>query len=186
MNPDNTPIFLVFGPNGVGKSTFAAFLVTRGWLHVEIDRFEADDRLPAPWGALCAMRNAWPLSAELRGRMRRGAAKGCVVTFPGGIAPPLELIRAAERAELRIVCLHAPAADCVDAYLERERDSGRNPSRTHWFAHNARCYCQFAQAEYAPYRVATFNERGQPRPNGDLLAQILGRNDYKKPALRTA
>lgn len=180
------PIVLVFGPSGVGKSTFAAFLATRAWLHVEIDQFTASDgvnRLRAPWDTFCAMRNAWPLHQELQERMRRADAKGCVVTFPSGTVPPLDLIRAAERASMKVACLHGGLTDCLATFLHREAETGRNLGRAYWFARNLRCHCQFGQFEYAPYRVATYKENGQRRANTEVLAQILARGE---PHRRTA
>ena len=112
------------------------------------------------------------MAAELRGRVGQARLKGCVLSFPSTVVLPAEHIAAAWKALIRVVYLYGSAAHCIDAFLKRERSSGRNLGLDHWLLNNIEKYMQMSKPEFEPYRTHVFTVRGGRRSHAAVLGDI--------------
>jgi hypothetical protein len=170
-------ILLVLGPSGVGKSTFAEYLYKeRHWLHLEIDQYPNDGidlhDLRQQWDLFYGSRKPDDLVMEIRKRSMRIRTENCVLSFPSGVVLSPGHIAAAERAFIRVAYLYGSAAHCINAFLERERKSGRNLGLDHWLANNTASYLMMSDPAFQPYRTHVFNFQGKRRSHPDVLREI--------------
>jgi hypothetical protein len=178
---DACRILFVLGPSGAGKSRFAEYLDKRHrWLRLEIDQYPHGDgidiyNLRRPWDLFFGSKEPAELAMELRRRAKQANCAGCVLSFPSGVVLPPEHISAAEKASIKVVYLYGSAAHCIHAFLERERNLGRNLGVDHWLANNCAPYITMSRPEFEPYRIDVFNIHGRRRSHVDVLRDIQSR-----------
>jgi hypothetical protein len=171
------PTLFLFGPSGAGKSTLAAWVATDlGYLHLEIDCFPKGDGidlegLRVEWDCFWVRGDARPLARVLRVRARAGGRSGVILSFPSNVVLCSQHIAATARAGIRVLVLYGTGAECLEAFLERERASGRGLGVDHWILNNARAYAAFSAPIFAGLRVTAF-EGGQFRTRAALVAEI--------------
>lgn len=171
-------ILFVLGPSGVGKSKFGEYLSKQHrWLHLEIDQYPNGDgidihNLRGPWDLFCKSKNSADLAVELRKRAKDRHRKGCVLSFPSGVVLPPEHISAAEKESIRVTYLYGSAAHCINAFLERERESGHNLGVDHWLTNNRETYLVMSRPEFERYRTHVFTIRGKHRSHANVLRNV--------------
>jgi hypothetical protein len=80
----------------------------------------------------------------------------------------------AEGQGVGFVILYGTRADCLEAFLRRERQTGRGLNADHWILNNAGNYAQISRPEYSKYRLMGFNQ-SRHRVRGDLVAEVKRR-----------
>ena len=180
VNGEPMPILFLLGPSGSGKTTLAAWARDDlGFLHLEIDRFREGDgidleRLRAEWDAYWKGADARPLAAVLKARGLAARERGVILSFPSGVVPSSQQMTAAAQADIRVLVLYGTGAECLDAFLQRERSSGRGLDTDHWIHHNARAYAAFSCPRLAAHRVLAFSA-GRFRTRSELVAEVRER-----------
>jgi shikimate kinase len=172
-------MIFVLGPSGAGKSGFARFLTTRHhWLHLEIDQDGGDGidlhNLRSAWNSFYESKNPTDLAEELRKRAKQAGRTASVLSFPSSVVLSPEHIAVAEKTLIRIVYLYGSAAHCIDAFLKRERTTGRNLGLDHWIMNNCAPYFMMSQPSLGAYRVHVFTADGTRRPHEDVSKQLFG------------
>src|SRR5262245_66522351 len=119
------PLLFIVGPSGAGKSTIGQWLAEDlDLLHIEVDRWPDGDGID-----LAGLRTEWdsylsgsirPLVSVLRSRVTQASRSGAVLTFPGSLVLPPELITESGEAGIITVVLYGSGAECLDAFLARE------------------------------------------------------------------
>jgi hypothetical protein len=170
-------IWLILGPSGAGKSSFGQWLSTeRNFLHLEIDP-------PAGDGIeLNGLRSEWTEFFDNRGSaqdLREAVAMrleksnvDAVLTFSSLLVLPPDRIHAADQAGIRTIYFYGSAADCITAFLNRERLTARNLGIDHWFGSNIKTYFEISKPEYAPHRIRVFNDMGARKPHAEVFAEL--------------
>jgi adenylate kinase family enzyme len=102
------PLIFILGPSGAGKSTIGQWLAEDLYLlHIEVDRWPDGDGID-----LAGIRTEWnlyingstsPLVSVLSSRVLQAAKSGAVLTFPGTLVLPPELITASSEAGITTV-----------------------------------------------------------------------------------
>ena len=167
----------LLGPSGAGKTNLGSWLAKdRALLHLEIDRWPDGDGidlegLRAAWDSFLEIGGAGPLATLIRARAAAARRKGAVLSFPSGLVLTPALIRAAEQAGIRSVVLYGTAAQCLTAFLERERSTGRGLTQEHWVENNRGSYIEYSREEFAPYRFDMFTKRGR-ESRADLVSRV--------------
>ena len=170
-------ILFILGPSGVGKSTFARYLSKEHhWFHLEIDDPRGDGidiyGLRRAWDAFYLSTSPSLLAQAVRDLMKKANASKCVVSFPSPLVLSPDHIDAAARESIRVTYLYATAAQCIDAFLQRERESMRNLSLDHWLGFNKESYIAMSRPEFRPHRINVF-EAGGRRSNADILRDLM-------------
>lgn len=173
------PLLLLFGPAGSGKSTAGRALRDLfQFLHIEIDRYPEDgmvlEGLRPMWDPFWHGADPAALLGEARRRALEAKAAGVVMTFPSGIIPRINHVAAANGAGIGVAVLYGTGAECVGAWLERERASGRNLSLDQWATNNAATYAGFSMPRFELFRVAAFRD-GRFRGADQIAAELHGR-----------
>jgi len=170
-----TSTLFLLGPSGVGKSTLAAWAAhDLGILHLEIDRFPDGDGidlegLRGEWDAFWMRADARPLAGVLASRA--AGRPGVILSFPSGVVLSSRQPAAATQVGIRIMVLYGTGAECMAAFLERERGSGRGLGVDHWVLNNAQSYAAFSAPDFAPHRVTAF-DNGEFRTRAALVAEV--------------
>jgi len=171
----------VLGPSGVGKSSLGHWLLDDlAMLHLEHDIYpEPGDGidslgLRAQWNPFCACGDASALVKLLEGRAAEAGKTGTVLTFSGVVVLPPDILRRAEVAGIATVVLYGSGSACVNAFLTREKATGRNLGFEHWVLNNNRCYMALSSPEFAPWRIDAFVDEVH-RDRGDLVDQVRDR-----------
>ncbi len=161
-------ILLIFGPSGVGKSTFAENLIKDlNFLHFNFDYWdgkgingnELQDYISNP--------------QLLRSKIdqRLNGKNGAVLTFPSNSIPTIDYIQKAEHQNIKTLIFYGPRKNCLDAFLERGTPSIENPLN-HWRKYNDGLYDgSMIKTEHAPYIIEVF--RDNDRKSYELLLQLI-------------
>jgi energy-coupling factor transporter ATP-binding protein EcfA2 len=176
---DGADIVFLLGLSGAGKTTLASWLAEDlGLLHHEIDRPDEDgiDRegFRPEWDAFLGNGEPADLARVIRGRAAAARRHGTVLSFSSELVLDVAAIHAAEAAGIRSFVLHGTREECLAAFLERERATGRGLTRDYWARYNDDSYIQYGRAEFAPYRLGTF-AGGRRRTRSDLVAEVRNR-----------
>jgi len=173
------PILFLLGPSGTGKSTIARWVAEDlHFLHLEIDRYPDGDgidleNLREEWNAFCDGQ-LHPIASELRRRVHSARCSGAVVSFPSRLVLSLGQLLAAQSIGIRSVILYGTAAECISAFIRREKESGRGLTASHWRRNNESEYLQFSRPEFAPFRLTAFVS-GEHLSRSDLIAKVKDR-----------
>ena len=174
------PIIFLLGPSGSGKTRLGSWLgEDLAILHLEIDRWPDGDGvdlegLRLEWDVFWNTGQAASLAAVIRKRVARTHRQGAVLSFPSTLVLPAAALRAAEQEGIRSFVLYGTGAECLTAFLERERANGRGLKDGHWVKNNARSYIEYSQKEFAPYRLSAFT-LGKHRKRANLVAEVKTR-----------
>jgi len=175
-----TPIVLIVGPSGVGKSFLGrAIAKDLDFLDIEIDQWPLGDGidlegLRKEWDSFCRMGQADALTTKIRDRVRAAGKRGAALSLPGSLVPSAEMIRGAESEAATFVVLYGTAAECLSAFLEREQATGRGLDEDHWIGNNQSSYIALSRELLGPYRLLAFVGGGR-RSRGELVADIQAR-----------
>lgn len=155
-------ILFIFGPSGVGKSTFAEWLVENyGFLHINFDRWDnkgVDGKV---------IKNEMDKffsdhqPTELRSVIEKNLdmRKGAVVTFPSTVIPNISKIKMLKQSNIKTVILYGSEENCLNAFIKREKEIGRNLSKEHWHKYNDHLYNgRSIKHQHAPYLVPVFQK----------------------------
>lgn len=171
------PIIFLVGPSGSGKTELGSWLAEDlKMLHLEIDRWPDGDGIdleglrPA-WEAFLGNGQAATLAEVIRTRVAHARRQGAILSFPSVLVLSPALIRAAEQAGIQSFVVYGTGAQCLTAFLERERTTGRRLNQEHWLQNNSTSYMEYSREEFAPYRLGAFTEGGH-RTRGDLVAEV--------------
>jgi len=80
---------------------------------------------------------------------------------------------AAIQAGIRTIYLYGSAAQCITAFLNRERQTGRNLDLDHWIKNNHNPYMQVSGPAFAPYRIHVFTHSCARRPHIEVFKALL-------------
>jgi len=160
-------IWFVVGVSGAGKSHFSEYAAGHlGFFHYEIDQTPHDGithfGLRSQWDKFLDEFDAAPLVKELTKRSCMSGCPGAILSFPANLVGSLtaDHIHALE-GKARLVVLTGEPDLCKRAFLQRERETGRNYSASVWEANNRPLYDAMAQEWLAPYLVQVFDEAGE-------------------------
>ena len=102
---------------------------------------------------------------------KRGA---CVLSFPSRVVLSPSQIAAAFAAEISVKYLYGSAAACIEAFLKRERATGRNLGVEHWLLNNSNEYLLMSKPELAEWRVDVFSPEGHRPTVAEIATRVTG------------
>jgi adenylate kinase family enzyme len=176
-------IWLILGPSGAGKSSFGSWLAAQwNWLHIEIDRYPEGDGidlngLRIEWDEFYSQCSPTALSRAVRSRLEAERKVHCVLTFSGNLVLAQGHISAAEQAGMRIIYLYGSAAHCIESFVKRELQTGRQLTFQHWIENNRLSYLRISEPVFAAYRIHVFTYMGTFRPQSEILKSLLALED---------
>jgi hypothetical protein len=168
----------LLGPSGAGKSQVGQWLAEAlDYLHIEIDRWPDGDGIDVAgirkeWDAYYSKGSIIPLRSVLQSRAAQADRSGTVLTFPGRLVLPPYLIESSRPERIATIVLYGSGAECLDAFLAREKSEGRGLGVDHWIQNNADVYAQVSRPEYAPYRITAFRPDGR-RPSREVIVETI-------------
>src|SRR5262249_17388895 len=157
------PIVFLLGPSGAGKSQLATWIAEDlGFVWIEIDRFPKDGielaGLRKEWDTFQESGQATEMASTICDRVKLAQKDGAILSFPSTLVLPICHIEAAERQGIRFLILYGTGAVCLEAFLRRERESGRGLDAEHWILNNAASYAEISRPEYSKYRLMAFDQ----------------------------
>lgn len=170
----------LLGPSGSGKTKLAGWVAEDlEFLHIEIDRWPEGDGidlagLRKEWDAFLGSGQLARLAAAIRKHVQEALKQGAILSFPSTLVLPIQLMEAAEQHGVRFLILYGTGAECLEAFLRRERELGRGLDGQHWILNNARPYAEFSRPEFSEYRLMAF-EHSRHRDRDALVAEVKGR-----------
>jgi hypothetical protein len=164
--------YFIFGPSGVGKTSFGKFLQRTGiYRHIPIDLgLDGDGMVSAglkeAWDRFCTG-DIGPFIQQLDALA--GGTRGCVLTFNSYFVYSRDIVEALAPHSIAVRYLYAPKEHCINAYLKRERRKGGDPraSREFWESNN-KTYEAMCGDALAPYRVDVITPAGNYRPRSRI------------------
>jgi hypothetical protein len=175
-----TLILFLLGPSGVGKSKVAGWASEDlGLSHLPIDRWPSPTDgidtagLRREWDLFLEQQEAGPLAVAIRGKSQ--GSSGTCLTFPSRLVLSIAHLTATDAEGVTTVILWCPTPeDCLHAFLDREKESGRGLGPDHWKCNNASEWATYNEPPYDAYRVPTF-VNGMRRSRESLIAALGGR-----------
>ena len=173
---DLIPIVFILGLSGVGKSKLGEWVEKDlNFLHIEQDSTQGNGidiwGLRSDWDIYLSHKEPSGLAKTVRERARKEGRNGAILTFDSTVSLSPQEIDTAQNAGILTVILYGTDEDCLNAYLERERQSGRNYDKDRWIKYNAHSYAKFSRPEYAPYRVMVFENHD--RKSREHLVELI-------------
>jgi hypothetical protein len=174
------PVILVGGLAGVGKSTASAWISEDlALLHYEIDLPGADGierhDLRREWNEFYGRCHSAPLSVLLQARATASGKNGAILSFPSSAVFRHGHISAAVAAGIQVVVLVGTVDHCLNAFLERERASGRGFDADWWHQFNDDAAALYGGAGYESVRIEAFRPDGSRLPRGDIVELVRKR-----------
>src|SRR5262249_19796154 len=125
--------------------------------------------------------DAGPLIKELTKRSCVSGCPGAILSFPANLIASLTADHIKELSgKARLVVLTGNAELCKRAFLQRERETGRNYSASVWEANNRPLYDVMAQGWLSPYLVEVFDESGERKTVQNLVKAVQTADSYLK------
>jgi len=175
-------ILFILGPSGVGKSTFANYLVqTHGWLHLDLDQPNSIEinQLQHEWESFYSQRKALHLIQNLRQRVTSANKTNFIITLPSTEVLSPEHIKAC--LPLIQICYFYGSADhCINAFLRRELETDRGLDINYWIRNNRVSYINMSLPCLEPYRVHVFTHEGHHLSNADILVEVSKANIHSE------
>ena len=172
-------IWFVVGVSGAGKSHFSEYAAGHlGFFHYEIDQTPHDGithfGLRSQWDKFLDEFDAGPLIKELTKRSCMSGCPGAILSFPANLVGSLtaDHINALE-GKARLVVLTGDPEMCKRAFLQRERETGRNYSASVWEANNRPLYEVLSQDWLSPHLVDVFDEQGERKTVQELVKLVI-------------
>ena len=136
-------IILILGYSGIGKTTIGRYFEReKEWIHIELDKGSQDkilsNSIPFPSGD--KLNKSY--FDYLRDFLGANRFNGAVITMPSTIVINQEVSKSLNSIGVKTVYLIAPTYLCLEEFLRRENETGRNLSAYHWIKHNTRL-CEF-------------------------------------------
>jgi hypothetical protein len=189
--------YLIFGPSGVGKTSFGNFLGGTGkYVHLDFDRYKegkygiGEEKLTSEWSLLCECQDPSALREILNDRASNKF--GCIMTFASAFyffGPALECLKCNKLSfhfssnaielldgyDLHCVYLLGTAEQCTEAYINREIVCGerdRTSLRADWERFNRIPYERMTAKSLAKYRIDVFDAAGNRRSHESVADQM--------------
>jgi len=176
-------IWFVVGVSGAGKSHFSEYAAGHlGFFHYEIDQTPHDGithfGLRSQWDTFFDAMDAGPLIDELTRRSCRSGCPGAILSFPANLLEQLtpDHLRALD-GKAKLIVLTGDAELCKRAFLQRERETGRNYSAAVWEAHNRALYDFMEQPWVEPYLLTVFDENGGRKTVSELVRLVSAQDE---------
>jgi gluconate kinase len=161
------PIWFILGPSGVGKTTVSREIAERqAWLWYEIDEFSRDDGKNGIDAE--AIRNEWDVYWEryspskliqtLLARMKHHRKQGVILSFSSTLILQDERLRPL-KGNIDVVYLYGTKAQCLEAFLARERDKRRNLTVDIWKTFNTPIFKFLESEECAHHKLSVFENQ---------------------------
>jgi len=188
------PILFVAGLSGTGKSTISQWLAEDlNFLFLEIDLpgasgIDSND-LRHEWNCFSRKRDPEAIASVLNKRIANANCSGAILSFPSDRIFTREEIDMARTVGIHTLILFGPPQLCIDAFLYRERVSGRGFDEKRWHSKNDAAVERYRGDDYADCRFDAFcadgcrwsREQLVPRIAKWLAAeQIVGRERRKR------
>ena len=173
-----TDIIFVLGPAGVGKSHLSSALAKKlDYLFYEVDQYPTADGIDVhglrdEWNVFCVQASPDALLDVLKERAQVAGKSGIVLGFPSFVMAGDHL--GALRGKVRVVYLTGTEEQCRDAFLTRERQTGRGLSAAHWELNNKAMFQFLKTQEAKEYSVACFEKNGYRRSVDQVLTEMAG------------
>ncbi len=172
--------YFILGPSGSGKSYVAQKIAdAKNALHLEIDLWPPRDgmeehALKPQWDSFREGFNFGLLNAELSRRSAALGASGCVLSLPGF---PILRVGHAERTggQAKIIYLIGTPGQCLDSFLAREKETGRNLDMVHWAKNSVGFFPELQRADIQPLCIPCFDANGRRRAAADIIKDIDSR-----------
>lgn len=181
MQSQYCSIIFIFGPSGVGKSSFGSYLSNHHhWLHLEIDIPKTNDvdihDIQHYWTEY-RNGNMAPLLTELNTRVKSLGRAGCVLTFRSTDILLNHELEFTQRQGVIVTYFYGTAADCIFSFLQREDKLGSQLGLNHWLIHNQQSYLRMSLPDLSVYRINVFKPDGSRRQWDEVSRQILTFNN---------
>lgn len=148
-------------------------------MHYEIDLSGLDgidsNGLRREWDEFYGRHERTGFSALLRERAAGADKRGIVLSFPSNAVFDGEHLAAARRAGIEILIVFGAADLCLEAFLNRERASGRGFDAARWHRFNDRANALYARSEYGPHKVAAFRGDGSRYGRREIVSLVRSR-----------
>jgi hypothetical protein len=164
------------GPSGSGKSTFARkHLVSRGWRHIEIDRYPEGDgidieNLRAVWEAFLHGYQPAPLHDELLRRSTDG--RYLVLTFPSDLVFGSRHIEVS-RGRFFFAYLYGHPVVCLREFSTREHATGRGLDCHHWDRYAPRTFGALSLSSNHDLLIEAFMPDGTRGEADEMYRDVL-------------
>lgn len=169
-------ILFLGGLSGSGKSSFARnyLMGRRGWVHIEIDADGEDgidkNGLRVAWDAFHDRHNPGLLHQELSGRA--GGHTHVVLSFSSMMIFSENHLESG-RGFFHFAYLYGEPGQCLQAFLDRERDRGSGLGTPHWDSNNINLICRLKEPRNRGLVIEAFAPSGERRNPDDIYADIL-------------
>lgn len=146
------------------------------WVHMDIDRTDGHDGidyydLRSGWNAFRKGGSARLLAQSIRDHAASVGAPGAVLSFPSTALFGAGCVREAAIHSIKAILLWGSAADCRQAFVQREQASPRRLDGTVWDRNNHAAMLTYAHEDFDPLRVWTFQENGTRRDRAEVVAE---------------
>jgi cytidylate kinase len=186
-----TPIILLMGPSGAGKTTLANLASDEhNYLHIDFDLWGGDTEEIKPfkeaWRTFKDDHTISDLKTLVEEKVSAENKTGAILSFPSDdMVVDSRLIELAVKAGIYPVYLYAPAEKCLETFIAREKINGRGLPAEHWQKCNAFIYeTDYLTQSHQPYILSAYT----PEPESErktqtaLLSELVNRieNMYGK------
>jgi len=155
-----SPVALVIGLSGAGKTQACEWMVHEGFLHLDGDVRDQNGidllGIRSEWNQFWNGGNPQNLAAVLRERAEEAKAAGALLSLPSTALFTSDRLTSARDVDLRTIMLFGPPADCIRAFLKREQKMRKPMSEADWHSNNDHVYDRYVDPVFDIVRLNAF------------------------------
>lgn len=176
---ERSPIALITGPSGAGKTQVCRWMAEDGFLHLDGDLRVGnginESKIRSEWNQFWERGDPGRLAETMRKRAVEAGASGTLLSLPSTAVFNLERVTVTRSIGLQTILLFGCPENCIRAFLARERTMAEPMDEAHWHRNNDHACEAYRDAGFDAVRLEAFRHDGSRWSRAEMVGMVRER-----------